>query len=137
MMQYLRAKFMKWKRKNSAQKYTRIDEFRDQLFEAIHENDFELSKIIIDSRQSVNIKNIDGATPLIAVCQQTTLETEEEAVKFIYFLWKSGSIFSISDNFGKTARYYADVNGLEKIKESLDSIELKMLYDNLSHIGLI
>ena len=62
-MQYLRAKFMKWKRPNSAQKYTRIDDFRDQLFEAIHENDFELSKIIIDRMQSVNIKNIDGATP--------------------------------------------------------------------------
>jgi hypothetical protein len=136
-MQYLRAKFMKWKRPNSAQKYTRIDDFRDQLFEAIHENDFELSKIIIDRMQSVNIKNIDGATPLIAVCQQTTLETEEEAVKFIYFLWESGFIFSTSDSFGKTAMYYADVNGLEKIKESLDSIESKILSDNLSRIGLI
>ena len=125
------------KEKIQPQKYTRIDEFRDQLFEAIYENDFELSKIIIDRKQSVNIKNIDGGTPLIVVCQQTTLETEEEAVKFINFLWEIGSIFSTSDYFGKTAMYYADVNGLEKIKESLDSIERKILSDNLSHIGLI
>ena len=138
-MQYLRAKFMKWKRQNSAQKYTRIDELRDQLFEAIHENDFELSKIIIDRKQSVNIKYIDGATPLIAVCQQTSSDTGNwrRGCQVIYFLWESGFTFSTSDNFGKTAMYYADVNGLEKIKESLDSIEWKTLSDNLSRIGLI
>lgn len=128
---------MKWKRQHFAQKYAKIDEFRDKLFQAIHENDFELSKIMIGRKQRVNIKNIDGATPLIAVCQQTTLETEEEAVQFVHFLWESGSIFSTSDNFGKTAMYYAEVNGLEKIKESLDSIEWKILYDNLYYIGLI
>jgi hypothetical protein len=34
----------------------------------------------------VNIKNDCGGTPLIAVCQQTTLKTEEDADKFINYL---------------------------------------------------
>jgi hypothetical protein len=41
----------------------------------------------------VNTKNDYGDTPLIVTCQQTTLETEEEAVKFINYLWQGGSKF--------------------------------------------
>jgi len=33
-MENLRAKFMKWRRRTSTHKYTRIEEFPDQLFEA-------------------------------------------------------------------------------------------------------
>ena len=38
---------MKWKRKKSKPKHTKIDDFSDQLFDAIHENNFELAKIIM------------------------------------------------------------------------------------------
>jgi hypothetical protein len=49
-MLYLRTKIMKWKRKwKKKPKHTKIDDFSDQLFDAIHENDFELAKIIIQN----------------------------------------------------------------------------------------
>ena len=51
----------------------------------------------------VNIKNDCGGNPLIAVCQQTTLKTEEDADKFINYLWQNGSKFKKSNDFGKTA----------------------------------
>jgi hypothetical protein len=34
----------------------------------------------------VNIKDDCGNTPLIAVCQQTTVQNEEEAVKFVFYI---------------------------------------------------
>jgi hypothetical protein len=44
-------------------------------FDAIYENNFELAKNLIDDDNvGVNIKNDCGDTPLIAVCQQTTLQ---------------------------------------------------------------
>ena len=80
---------MKWKRKKTTHKYTRIDDFSLQLFDAIYENEFELAKILIDDgKVDVNIKKDCGDTPLIATCQQTTLQNEEEAVKFIHYLWQ-------------------------------------------------
>jgi hypothetical protein len=63
----------------------------------------------------VNIKNNCGDTPLIATCQQTTFQTEEEAVMFIHYLWQSDSKFKKSNAFGKTAMNYAESNGLKKI----------------------
>jgi ankyrin repeat protein len=57
------------------------DEFSAKLFDAIYENNFELAKTLIDGgKVDVNTKNDYGDTPLIVTCQQTTLETEEEAV---------------------------------------------------------
>jgi len=101
-MKNLLAKIMKWKRGKSTQKYTRNDEFSAQLFDAIRENNFELSNILIDSgKVNVNIKNNCADTPLIATCQQTTLQTEEEAVKFINYLWQSGSTFKKSNDLGR------------------------------------
>jgi hypothetical protein len=95
---------MKWKRNKSAGKHTTNDEFSDQLFDAIYENNFELAKTLINGgKVDVNIKNDCGDTPLIAVCKQTTLKTEEEAVKFINYLWQSGSKFKKSNDVGKTA----------------------------------
>jgi hypothetical protein len=65
---------------------------------AIYENNFELAKILIDcGKVHVNIKNNCGDTPLIATCQQTTFQTEEEAVKFIHYLWQSDSKFKKSN----------------------------------------
>ncbi|SCN47392.1 hypothetical protein BAZMOX_204620_0 [methanotrophic endosymbiont of Bathymodiolus azoricus (Menez Gwen)] len=79
----------------------------------------------------VNKKNDCGDTPLIVTCQQTTLETEEEAVKFISYLWQSSSNLKKSNDFGKTAMNYAESNGLKKIIETLEYIQWKILYDSL------
>jgi ankyrin repeat protein len=122
-MKYLRAKIMKWKIKKSKEHYSRINEFSDQFFDAIYENDFELAKILIDDgKVNVNITNDSGDTPLIAVCQQTTIQNEEEAVKFIHYLWQSGSKFKKSNDFGKTAMNYAESNGLTEIVHTLEYI---------------
>ena len=127
-MKYLLAKIIKWKRGKSTHRYTRNDEFSAKLFDAIYENNFELAKIIIDSgKVKVNIKNNCGDTPLIAKCQQTTFQTEEEAVKFIYYLWQSGSKFKKSNGFGKTAMNYAESNGLTKIVRTLEYIHWKII----------
>jgi hypothetical protein len=48
---------MKWKRKKTTHKYTRIDDFSLQLFDAIYENEFELAKILIDDGK-VDVNNI-------------------------------------------------------------------------------
>jgi len=123
---------MKLKRGKSTQKYTRNDEFSAKLFDAISENNFELAKVIIDDgKVDVNIKDDYGDTPLIAVCQQTTEHNEEEAVKFINYLWKSGSKFKKSNDSGKTSMNYAESNGLTKIIETLEYIQWKILYDSL------
>ena len=103
-MKYLLAKIIKWKRGKSTQKNTRNDEFTAKLFDAKYENNFELVKTFIDGgKVDVNIKNDCGDTPLIAICRQMTIKTEDEAAKFINYLWQSGSKFKKSNNFGKTA----------------------------------
>ena len=131
-MTYLLAKFIKWKRDKSTQRYPRNDEFSAKLFDAIYENNFELAKTLIDGgKVDVNTKNGYGDTPLIVTCQQTTIETEEEAVKFINYLWQNGSKFKKSNDFGKTAMNYAESNGLQKIIETLEYIQWKILYDSL------
>jgi len=137
-MQYLCARIVKWKRRKTTHKYTQIDEFSSQLFDAIYENEFELAKILIDDgKVDVNIKDDCGDTPLIATCQQTTLQNEEEAVKFIHYLWQSGSKFHSSNKSGKTAMDYADVNGLVTIVQALRYIHWNILYENLYNVGLI
>ena len=120
IMKNLLAKIMKWKRCISTQKHTRDDEFSVQLCDAIYDNNFRLANILIDDGSvDVNIKNDCGDTPLIAVCQQTT---EEEAVKFIHYLWQSGSKFKKSNDFGKTAMNYAESNDLTEIVHTLEYI---------------
>jgi len=124
IMKSLRAKIIKWKRGKSTSKNTRNDENSAKLFDAIYENNFELAKILLeDGEVDVNIKNDCGDTPLIAVCQQTTEHNEEEAVKFINYLWQSGSKFKKSNDSGKTAMNYAESNGLTKIIETLQYIQ--------------
>ena len=87
IMKSLRAKIIKWKRGKSTSKNTRNDENSAKLFD---ENNFELAKFLLeDGEVDVNIKDDCGNTPLIAVCQQTTVQNEEEAVKFINYLWQS------------------------------------------------
>ena len=137
-MKHLLAKIIKWKRGKSTQTYTRNDECSAKLFDAIYENNFELANTLIDGgKVDVNIKNDCGDTPLIATCQQTTLETEEEAVKFINYLWQSGSKFKKSNNFGKTAMKYARSNGLTKIVQTLEYIQWTILYDSLYEACLL
>jgi len=115
---------MKLKRGKSTQKYTRNDEFSAKLFDAISENNFGLAKVIIDDgKVDVNIKDDYGDTPLIVVCQQTTLQNEDEAVKFIKYLWQSGSKFHTSNDLGKTAMNYAMRNGLMKTMQTLQYIQ--------------
>ena len=54
--------------------------------DAIYDNNFKLGKILIDDgKVDVKIKNDCGDTPLIAVWQQTTLQNEKEAAKFINY----------------------------------------------------
>jgi ankyrin repeat protein len=79
----------------------------------------------------VNIKNTCGDTPLIATCRQTTLKTEDEAARFITYLWQSGSKLKKSNNSGKTAMMYAKSNGLTKIEQTLEYIQWPILYDSI------
>ena len=138
-MQYLRAKILKWRRRKKAtQKRARIDEYSTKLLDAVYENNFKLAKILIDGgKVDVNIKDDYGDTPLIVVCQQTTLQNEDEAVKFIKYLWQSGSKFHTSNDLGKTAMHYAMRNGLMKIMQTLQYIQWKVLYDDLYNVDLI
>ena len=129
---------MKWKIKKSKEQYSRINEFSAQFFDAIYENYFELAKILIDDgKVNVNIKNDCGDTPLIAVCQQTTLQNEEETVMFINYLWQSGSKFPSSNKSGKTAMNYAESNGLANIVENLKYVQWMSMYDYLCNVGFI
>jgi len=137
-MKYLLAKIIKWKRGKSTHRYTRNDEFSAKLCDAIYENNFELATILIDSdKMNVNIKNNCGDTPLIVTCQQTTLQNEEEAVKFIHYLWQSGSKFKKSNDIGKTAMNYAESNGLTKIVRTLENIHWKIIFNNLEEACLL
>ena len=137
-MMYLLAKIIKWKRGKSTHRYTRNDEFSAKLFDAIYENNFELAKILIDcGKVHVNIKNNCGDTPLIATCQQTTFQTEEEAVKFIHYLWQSDSKLKKSNGFGKTAMNYAESNGLTKIVRTMEYIHWKIIFNNLEEACLL
>jgi hypothetical protein len=137
-MMYLLAEIIKWKRGKSTHRYTRNDEFSAKLFDAIYENNFELAKILIDcGKVHVNIKNNCGDTPLIATCQQTTFQTEEEAVKFIHYLWQSDSKFKKSNAFGKTAMNYAESNCLKKIVRTLEYIHWKIIFNNLEEACLL
>ena len=137
-MQNLRAQIRKWRRATSTHRYTRNDECSVQLFDAIYENKFKLAKILIDDgKVDVNIKDDCGDTPLIAVCKQTTLQTEGEASRFVNYLWQKGSNFNTSNDLGKTAMNYAESNGLTGIRKHSQYIQWKMMYDSLCYVGLI
>ena len=85
-MKYLRANIMKWKIKKSTEKYSRINEFSYKYLDATYDNNFKLGIILIDDgKVDVKIKNDCGDSPLIAVWQQTTLQNEKEAAKFINY----------------------------------------------------
>jgi ankyrin repeat protein len=137
-MLYLRAKILKWRRKKATRKRARIDEYMAKLFDAVYENNFKLAKILIDGgKLEVNIKDDYGDTPLIVVCQWTTIQNEDEAVKFIKYLWQSGSKVQTSNDLGKTAMHYAMRNGLMKIMKTLQYIQWKILYGDLHNVNLI
>ena len=124
---------MKWKFKKSTEKYSRINEFSYQFFDAIYENHFGQVKILIDDvKVNVNITNDCGDTPCIAVCQQTTLQNEEEVVMFINYSWQSGSKLNKS---GTTAMNYAESNDMAQIVENLKYIQWMSLYVNLCNVG--
>ena len=104
------------KKKKATPKRERIDEYSTKLFDAVYENNFKLPKILIDGgKVDVNIQDEYGDTPLIVVCQWTTLQSEDEAIKFIKYLWQSDSTFHTSNELGKTAMIYARRNDLMKI----------------------
>ena len=129
---------MKWKIKKSTEKYSRTNKFSNIFVDVIYENDFEMAKILIgDGKVDVNIKYDCRDTPLIAVCQQTPLQSEEEAVtQVINNLWESDSKFHSSNKSGKTAMNSAESNDLAKIAENLKYIQWTVLYDNLYNVGL-
>ena len=70
IMENLLAKFMKWRRRSSTHKYTRIEEFPDQLFEAEQttlKNEEESVKFITYARQSgskFHTSNNSGSTDM-------------------------------------------------------------------------
>ena len=126
---------MKWKIKKSTEKYSRITEFSYQFVDAIYENHFEQAKILIDDvKVNVNITNDCRNTPCIAICQQTTLQNEEEVVMFINYLWQSGPKLNKS---GKTAMNYAESNDMAQIVKNLKHIQWMSLYVNLCSVGFI
>jgi ankyrin repeat protein len=136
-MENLRAQIRKWRRATSTYRYSRNDESSAQLFDAIYDNNFKLAKILIDSRKvDVNIKDECGDTPLIAVCKQTTLQTEGDAIRFINYLWQRGSKFNTCNDLGKTAMNYAESNGLTKIRQHLQYVHWKTMFDSLCNVGL-
>jgi hypothetical protein len=65
------------------------------------------------------------------------VQNEEEAVKFVNYLWQSGSKFKKSNDSGKTAMNYAESNGLMKIIETLQYIQWKILYNRLQEACVI
>ena len=137
-MQNLRAHIRKWRRATAKHRSTRIDECSAQVFDAIYENKFKLAKFLIDGgKVDINIKDECGDTPLIVVCKQTTLQTEGDAIRFINYLWQRGSKFNTCNTLGKTAMNYAESNGLTKIRQHLQYIQWKTMFDNLSYVGLI
>jgi ankyrin repeat protein len=137
-MQYLLGKILKWRRKKATTKRARIDEHTAKFFDAVYENNFKLAKILIDSgKVEVNIKVYYDDTPLIVVCQWTTLQNEDEAVKFITYLWQSGFNFHTSNDLRKTAMHYAMRNDLMKIMHTLLYIQWKILYYDLHNVDLI
>ena len=72
---------MKWETGKSTHKYTRIDGFLELLFDAIYTKNFQQAKFVIDDgKVDVNIKDDYRDTQLMTVCQQKTLQNEEEAV---------------------------------------------------------
>ena len=130
--------FWNGEEKKAIPKRARIDEYSTKLLDAVYENNFKLATILIDGgKVDANIKDDYGDTPLIVVCQQTTLQNEDEAVKFIKYLWQSGSKFHTSNDLGKTAMNYAMRNGLMKIMQTLQYIQWKVLYDDLYNVDLI
>ena len=137
-MENLLAQIRKWRRATSTYKYTRNDESWAQLFDAIYENNFKLAKILIDNRKvDANIKDECNDTPLIAFCKQTTLQTEGDAIRFINCLWQRGSKFNTCNDLGKTAMNYAESNGLTKIRQHLQCVHLKTMFDSLCYVGLM
>ena len=74
-------KNLKWETGKSTRKYTRIDGFLEILFDAIYTKNFQqITFVIDDGKVDVNIKDDYGDTQLMTVCQQETLQNEEEAV---------------------------------------------------------
>jgi ankyrin repeat protein len=55
----------------------------------------------------------------IANMQYPTLQSQEEAFKFINYLWQNSCKFKKSNDLGKTAMNYARRNGLTKIIKKL------------------
>ena len=102
-----------------------------------NESDFKAPNLPLSLRFKDNIKDDCGNTPLIAVCQQTTVQNEEEAVKFVNYLWQRGSKFKKSNDSGKTAMNYAESNGLMKIIETLQYIQWKILHNRLQEVYII
>ena len=73
----------------------------------------------------------------IAINTHSHIKTEDEATKFINYLWNSGSKFKKSNNFRKTAMKYAKSNGLTKIVQTLEYMQWKILYDSLLEACLL
>jgi hypothetical protein len=77
----LRVQNFKCETGKSTHEYTRIDEFLEILFDAIYTKNFQQANFVIDEgKVDANIKDDYGDTQLMTVCQQETLQNEEEAV---------------------------------------------------------
>ena len=111
----------------------RLDKKVQEVFSAIVNGDFTKTQNLLDKRGDVNMKSLSKMTPLIAICHICTSDRESDAIPVVLSLLKRGSKVDAVDIFGKNAAYYADKNGLRKIKQLLCSKQtenlLQMFFD--------
>ena len=91
------------------------------LFKAIRNNNFDRATELIISGTDVNCINYSGSTPLIETCRcPRTNEQESARENFVRFLVGKGCSKTKYDIHGKTALYYAELNGHDTIADILD-----------------
>lgn len=91
-----------------------------KIFNAVSENYLMLARILINERFEINSKNDLGETLLVTLCRTSCCENEEKLC-FVRYLLNRGACLNAVDKLGRTARYYAQLNGLYKISSELSN----------------
>ncbi|VDI11815.1 Hypothetical predicted protein [Mytilus galloprovincialis] len=101
------------------------------IFNAVAEGCFMLAKILINHGFDINSISCYGESLLITLCRTSSCENEEN-LSFARFLLNEGSCVLSKDKFGRTALYYAERNGLQKItKEIKHSLQNSCIRKNI------
>ena len=126
-MENFKAKVNRWSKKAICSKYAN-DKDAQLVFQAISEGKLRLARILIEGTVNVNCKDIDGRTPLIAVCTlNNNIMDEETILHFIQFLIKEGAIINSTDVFCMQALDYAKNNGFHQVIEVIIRTVLDVL----------